>query len=59
MPLVERSIVTLPIWMLMTEGLGMETVPMRVAPSGSGVSLTCAEVMLKPASLFRPRRDVS
>lgn len=40
--------------MVMTEGLGMETLPTMLVPSASGVSLMEKEVTLKPESLSRP-----
>ena len=48
--------VTLPIAMVKTDGLGMETSPSMLAPSASGRSLMVKEEMLKPASLLRAAR---
>lgn len=42
----------------MTEGFGINTVPIMLAPSGSGTNLMLKEVTLKPARPFNPINSV-
>lgn len=49
-----RFLEGLTIAMVMMVGLGIETVPIMLVPSGSGVSSMENSVTLKPLSLFRP-----
>ena len=45
---------TSPMWMVMTDGLGMETMPIMLAPSASGGDLISTSVMFSPSRPLRP-----
>lgn len=51
--------VTFPIERVMTVGFGIDTVPIILVPSASGVSLIEKEVTLKPAKPFKPKENIN
>lgn len=51
---VERLSVTLPIAMVMMEGLGMKALPLRLGVPAGALRLTLTSVTLKPERPLRP-----
>ena len=56
---VERLSVTLPMAMVITDGLGMKVFPLRLGSPAFAVRLTFTSVTLKPCRALSPSSAVS